>query len=257
VTKAHVHVPYDSLEEHLPFILRHRLNLEIYLGTNSLDTLDRTALETLRRTLHYNPSLSLHAPFMDLSPGAVDSKVRAATIERFRQTLDAAEVLRPACIVFHSGYEKWKYALKIDTWLRQSLETWQPLNERAESLGVKVAIENVFEDEPANLRALMEAMGSQNFGVCFDTGHCNLFTKVPLRTWLDTLMPYLAEVHLHDNDGTADQHLPIGEGTFDFKTFFSALKGMECIYTIEAHTPERVLRSVESFGRVTDTASGS
>ena len=60
---------------------------------------------------------------MDLSPGAVDSKVRAVTIERFSQIFNIAETLKPKVIVFHSGYEKWKYASKIDLWLEGSLIT--------------------------------------------------------------------------------------------------------------------------------------
>ena len=79
-------------------------------------------------------------------------------------------------------------------------------------MGVKIAIENIFEDEPSNLRLLMEQMGSDNFGVCFDTGHCNLFSKVPLEEWMRALAAYIAELHLHDNDRSADQHLPMGEG---------------------------------------------
>ncbi|MGE5237421.1 MAG: sugar phosphate isomerase/epimerase family protein [Chloroflexota bacterium] len=257
MTKAHIHVPFNKLDEHFEFIARHRLNLEIYFGSDSLDALDTATLAGLRDRLGYSPSLSLHAPFMDLSPGAVDSKVRRATIERFRHVLDIAETLRPKSIVFHSGYEKWKYALKIDTWLEKSIETWQPLNERAESLGAKIAIENVFEDDPENLASLMVQMDSPNFGVCFDTGHCNLFSRVPLSKWMDMLGPYLIELHLHDNDGTADQHLPLGEGTFDFGSLFSAVKGRNCIYTLEAHTPERVMRSAERLDSITGTASGS
>jgi len=67
-----------------------------------------------------------------------------------------------------------KYALNMDIWLEKSLMTWQPLNARAAAIGVKLAIENIFEDEPSNLKLLMEEMNSDNFGICFDTGHFNL-----------------------------------------------------------------------------------
>jgi len=39
---------------------------------------------------------------------------------------------------------------------RKSLMTWQQVNKRAVEIGVKIAIENIFEDEPTNLRVLME-----------------------------------------------------------------------------------------------------
>ena len=252
----HIHVPYSRLSEYSDFIKENRLNLEIYFGSAVLDSVSLADIQGLRRMFDYGPSLSFHGPFMDLSPAAVDSKVRKATTERFFHVLDIAEILRPRAIVFHSGYEKWKYALDVSFWLEKSLLTWRPVNERASEIGVKIAIENIFEDEPSNLKLLMEHMDSDNFGVCFDTGHCNLFSRVPLTDWLDALNPYIAELHLHDNDRSADQHLPIGEGTFDFARFFALLNPNDCVYTIEAHTPEHVLKSLE-YLKTKDTSSGS
>lgn len=199
----------------------------------------------LMDALDYRPSYTIHAPFMDLSPGAVDSKVREATHERFDAVFDIAGTLKPRAVVFHSGYEKWKYAHRADVWIEGSLMTWRKFLGRASKAGLKIAIENIFEDEPGNLRLLMEELGSGDVGICFDTGHFNLFSKRPLSEWLESLGPYIIECHLHDNDGSFDSHLPIGEGTFDFDELFLKLKGKACIYTIETHTPERVLRSME------------
>jgi len=244
-------MPFDKIGRYMDLILQKRFNLEIYFSSDILDGLDYTLLYDLQSTLNHNPFLSIHAPFMDLSPAAVDSKVRDATISRFNQILEIAEILRPLVVVGHSGYEKWKYSLSIDLWLRKSLEFWKPLAERAKSLGCKIAIENIFEDEPTNLRILMEAMSSENFGVCFDTGHCNLFSTVSLDRWLDDLGQYIVELHLHDNDGSADQHSTIGDGTFNFDRLFSRFNDRACIYTIEAHTPERVLKSIERLKKYT------
>ena len=194
---------------------------------------------------------------MDLSPGAVDSLVREATMKRFNYILDVADILQPKAIVCHSGYEKWRYALKPDWWLEMSLLTWQPLNKRASDMGVKLAIENIFENEPSNLKMLMEQMNSDNFGVCFDTGHCNLFSTVQLEDWMEALNPHIIELHLHDNDKSSDQHLPVGEGTFDFNRFFRLLQNRDCIYTIEAHSPDQVMRSMKNIASFTEIAAGS
>ncbi|OHE55117.1 MAG: hypothetical protein A2Z47_15600 [Thermodesulfovibrio sp. RBG_19FT_COMBO_42_12] len=241
----HVHVPYDRVGDYLDFIKKNRINLEIYFSSQSLDNLNDSDIIKLKEKLDYNPSLSIHSPFMDLSPGAVDERVRVVTVERFLHVFEIAEILKPKAIVFHSGYEKWKYALRVDQWLDGSLITWPPLLKRAVGTGLKIAIENIFEDDPTNLRLLMEEMGSENFGICFDTGHFNLFSKIPLEEWLRQLKPYIIELHLHDNDKTFDSHLAIGEGTFDFDTLFSTLKDKNLICTIEAHTPEETIRSIE------------
>jgi sugar phosphate isomerase/epimerase len=245
VENVHVHIPYPSVGDYLPLLREKKLNLEIYFSAASLESLRTGDIGRLTERLDYGPSLSIHAPFMDLSPGAIDEGVRAVTVARFSQVLDIAEVLTPKAIVFHSGYEKWKYAHRVDLWLEASIRTWRPLRERAALIGTKLVIENIFEDEPSNLELLMKELHSESFGLCFDTGHCNLFSKVPLGGWLDPLGPYIHEFHVHDNDGTFDSHLPIGDGTFDFSTLFSKIGNREYIFTVEAHTPERVMKSLE------------
>jgi sugar phosphate isomerase/epimerase len=242
----HIHIPYHRIEDYLNFIKENRINLEIYFSSHSLDTINNSDIINLKETLDYHPSLTIHAPFMDLSPGAVDSKVRSVTIERFLHIFYIAEILKPKALIFHSGYEKWKYAQRIDIWLEGSLITWKPLIKRAHELNVKIAIENIFEDEPTNLTLLMQELGSDNFGICFDTGHFNLFSKTLLKEWLNYLKPYIIELHLHDNDKTADTHKPIGDGTFDFDTLFSILKDKkDLLYTIEAHSAEDAVKSIE------------
>jgi len=257
VISPHVHIPFNRLAEHLDLIREKSLNLELYFAGEVLDSLSLDDVRKAGELLNHNPSLSFHAPFMDLSPGAVDSLVREATMKRFNHILDVAEVLKPKAIVCHSGYEKWRYALKPNWWLEMSLLTWQPLNRRASDIGVKLAIENIFEDEPSNLKMLMEQMASDNFGICFDTGHCNLFSTVRLEDWMEALNPYIIELHLHDNDRSSDQHLPVGEGTFNFGKFFLLLKNRDCIHTIEAHAPDKVMRSMKNIACFTKTAAGS
>ncbi len=253
MTLTHIHVPYKKIAEHINFISENRLNLEIYFDSDSLDKINSDLVYGLLYKLNYNPSISIHAPFMDLSPGAVDSAIREKTIERFNQVLDIAEILRPNIIVFHSGYEKWKYALKIDTWLNKSLQTWHIINERAIKIQTKIAIENIFEEEPTNLRLLMDAINSDNFGICFDTGHFNLFSKVSLNEWINTLKKYIIELHLHDNNKEADSHYPIGDGCFDFDALFKELKDNNCLYTIEGHSPDDVLKSIQRLNKYIKT----
>jgi sugar phosphate isomerase/epimerase len=245
VSALHIRVPYDRLKEHISFIRQERLNLEIFFSAESLDSLKPADISRLKADLDYNPSLTLHAPHMDLSPGAVDAKIRGVTLERFSHVLDIAKHLRPRNVVFHSGYEKWKYAHNVHTWLESSLKTWRELSEKAHEAETKIAIENIFEDEPDNLRLLMEELNSETFGICFDTGHCNLFTTKPLSAWLESLSPYIIELHLHDNDGSFDSHLPVEDGTFNFSELFESLKGKNIVYTVEARTPQDVMKSME------------
>lgn len=245
--KPHIHVPYNRLYDYLDIIQKEKFNLEIYFDALSLDEIKEEDIEKLKRALSYEPSLSFHGPFLDLSPGAFDKKVRDITIERFLQVLDIAEKIRPKVIVFHSGYNKWNYNSKVNKWLEQSLFTWERVLPKAESIGVKIAIENIFEETSQNLRALVEKINSPNFGICFDTGHFNLFATESLEEWFNNLKPFIHEFHLHDNHGKSDEHLAIGSGKFDFKRLFSLAKDLNCVHTIEAHSPEEVLKSINNF----------
>lgn len=248
--KTHIHVPYNKIYDYIDTIQKEKLNLEIYFDAQSLDFITTKDIEKLKKTLSYKPSLSFHAPFMDLSPGAVDSKVREITIERFNQVFDIAEMLKPESIVFHSGYEKWKYAFKVKVWLEASLKTWEKILPRAEKLKIKIAIENIFEEDPENLQMLMEKIRSPYFGICFDTGHFNLFSKKSIEEWLSSLNDYIIELHLHDNNKQFDEHLCIGGGCFDFEKFFRLFKNENCLHTIEAHTPEDVFKSIKMLEKL-------
>ncbi|MBI4844028.1 MAG: sugar phosphate isomerase/epimerase [Nitrospirae bacterium] len=243
--RPHVHVPYDRIAEYIKFIKDEELNLEIYFGSKQADELNRHDILKLKKMLDYSPEITVHAPFMDLSPGAVDSKVREVTVSRFMDILEHSKILEPKVVVFHSGYEKWKYDKRVDIWLEKSLETWLPINDMASDMGIKIALENIFEEDPDNFIMLMKEMNSENFGVCFDTGHFNLFSSVSLTEWIESLKPYISELHLHDNKGQGDDHLAIGDGTFNFRLLFGMLEGFDCIHTIEAHSVKDVKKSLK------------
>jgi sugar phosphate isomerase/epimerase len=244
VHRPHVHVPFGRLAELAPALKEHNLPLEIYIQSYSLDSLEAGWEKDFFETLSYKPPLTVHGPFMDLSPGGVDEKVRAVSIERYEKTIGFAKAIGATSIVFHSGYEKWRFAFRADVWLENSLKTWPPLI--AKAAGIKIAIENIFEDTPDNLVNLMQNLGSPDFGICFDAGHFHLFSKgKTLDEWIIPLKDYILELHLHDNDGTFDQHRPVGDGKFPFKRLFEFLAGKDLIYTVEAHSKEDALTSLE------------
>ena len=86
-----------------------------------------------------------------------------------------------------------------------------------------IHLENVYEQTPEMILALIETISSDNIGFCLDVGHMNAFSDTPLIDWLETLGPYLKEVHLHDNDGQGDVHGPIGSGKVPFEQLFQYL----------------------------------
>ena len=121
-----------------------------------------------------------------------------------------------------------------------SLDEILPL---AEKLDVVICIENLTrpgtnaEDEVYYIKKY----DSPYLGACFDSGHANLMEKGMMYPdnfiydrwpdrqvkWetnvLDTMLPYIVNCHLHDNDASRDQHRCPGKGSVDWKTLVPKL----------------------------------
>ena len=69
---VHIHIPYPKLKDYFELLRKRRYDLEIYLSAAVLDQIEKPDLEKLLERLDWNPALTLHAPFMDMNPGAVD-----------------------------------------------------------------------------------------------------------------------------------------------------------------------------------------
>lgn len=237
------HVPYPYLAQHLDFILEQRINPEVFLNGDALDSLVVEELVSIADAIHASGlRTTIHAPFMDLNPGSPETLIRQVTARRFEQVLDAAEILKPVVMVFHPGYDRWRYGDSQDTWLGNCIDTFRQVLARAEGIGCTIAVENIFEEDPSTLKGLLDAFDLPRLRHCFDVGHWNLFHKVGMEEWFAQLGSYIAEVHIHDNHGTRDEHLPIGDGDIDFDLFFSLMRqyAPDAVYTIEAHSREKV-----------------
>jgi sugar phosphate isomerase/epimerase len=76
-----------------------------------------------------------------------------------------------------------------------------------------------------------------------------MFTTVTLEEWFAELGPFIAESHIHDNNGQADEHLPPGEGQINFARLFALLKqyAPDAVLTIEAHSIDRLERAQKAI----------
>ncbi|MGH7908275.1 MAG: sugar phosphate isomerase/epimerase family protein, partial [Thermodesulfobacteriota bacterium] len=160
--------------------------------------------------------------------------------------MDVAEILKPRCVVFHTGFSKHRYIGYSEYWLRESIWTWKEVIDYAEKLELKVAVENVFDTDPSMLKKIISSVPHPLLGVCLDAGHINVFSEVSLVEWFDELGDKIFETHLHDNNGKYDEHIGIGMGNFDFQSFFKLLwcNGTRPVLTIEGSTPEAVKESI-------------
>ena len=248
----HINIPYSTLLQRIDFVLQKGIHPEIYFSADDLEACREKDVQYLSKTIRENRlEITLHGPFMDLSPGGADRRIKEVTSKRFLKAIELAHSFGSKTLVFHPGYQKWKFDGNVKVWLESSLNTWRPLIQEAEKMSLILAIENVFEETPDSLAGLLGEINSPHFRFCFDTGHHYLFGKAPLPVWFDALGKYLCEVHLHDNHKEMDEHLPMGEGGFDFDQFFSLLSRfrLKPIYTIEPHEEAHLWRALEAADR--------
>ena len=249
MTVIHINVPYAMLLHRIDFAIKNRIHPEIYFSSEDLDACQEKDIQHLSEVLGENQlEITLHGPFMDLSPGGVDRRIKEVTFDRLLKTMELAHFFKPKMIVFHPGYESWKFDGNVKLWLESSLQTWKPLVSKAEETGLTLAVENVFEASPDSIQSLLEEIHSPHFRFCFDTGHHHVFGKTPLPAWMEALGEFLGEVHLHDNHKEMDEHLPVGEGGFDFDQFFTLLSQLNLtpLYTIEPHEEAHLWKGLQA-----------
>jgi len=92
---------------------------------------------------------------------------------------------------------------------------------------------NPLGDQPRDFALLFEAIGSPNVGMALDTGHAHVSGCT--HPYLEAFGRRIHYVHLDDNDGVGDLHLPPSSGTIDWPTLFEQLAfyGVEGSFGIE------------------------
>jgi sugar phosphate isomerase/epimerase len=251
--KVHIHMPFDLLPQFQEMLLQKKMNLEIYFSHTTLNKLDITdCRQTAKLFIDAGIKVNFHAPFMDLRPGALDDKIRQASIDRIKQIVDLIPYFHPPRIVCHPSYDSNYYVNCDEKWLEASVATWRTLINLIGEAGTKIALENVYEKEPSILRRLFERLGSDRICFCFDTGHFNAFARAPLDVWINELGKYLGHLHLHDNHGKYDEHLPVGNGTFPFAEFFQTLRNIKArpSITLEAHAQADLWKSLDNIKKM-------
>lgn len=255
IKKLFARASLKNLDEDLAFLAENGLFPEVYLPGENLDSLTTSDLDSLAKLKDSGGEISLHAPFMDLSPGGLDPKILEITKLRFSQVRDVVSAIGPVHVIFHPGYDRWRFGWNFDLWLTNCVPIWREIVQWAEKTDTNVLMENVFDVRPDHLLELNEHLDNR-LKFCFDTGHFLLFSEVPLEDWLTSFGENLAELHLHDNRGDIDSHLPLGEGIFDFHSLFLFLNAhnRSPLIVIEHHSRAETLRSLANLPGIYEAA---
>ena len=122
-----------------------------------------------------------------------------------------------------------------------------------ENFNIKLCLENTLPGEVGcfleDLMSVKEKLKSEKIKFCLDTGHYNIGKKQD--DILAEMVPGIEELHIHDNDGQEDEHLPPGAGAIDWRELFVILGGSRGISVFELKTADAA-----AVGKCLDFAGG-
>ena len=240
--------------------------IEVFAARHHFDYADRSVVREIAQWFRSNDvTATLHQPLWadaqwsrHVAPALnlidVEKSRRIDAMDEVKRAIEAAEQVPFTSVVLHLG-------VREDHWsprsLEHSLTAIEHLKAFAHPLGVKCLLENLHNEvaTPEHLLEILTVGHFDNVGICFDAGHAHLSDE-GLDTAFSLLQSRIAEVHLHDNHGTRDEHLWPGSGTIDWSAVPSHASnlaaGVPCILEI-AHelqeTPESVTEKAKAaFG---------
>jgi sugar phosphate isomerase/epimerase len=150
-----------------------------------------------------------------------EKKRRIESMDEIKRAIEVAEQAPFRFLVQHIGVGGEKFDARKFEYAMTAVEH---LRAFAKPLGVTVLLENI-PNELATPEKLVELLHTAHFddvGVCFDTGHAHIMSK--LGEAAEILKPYIRSTHVHDNKGDRDAHLWPGEGTIDWNEAVTLLR---------------------------------
>jgi sugar phosphate isomerase/epimerase len=225
-----------SLEEALQIVSREYQAWEIVgEGRHFLPDIEAGLKEQLPS---YGLVCSVHAPLSDVNIGSLNPRMRAAALDEVLRSIASAGRLGFNPFTVHPGFFTPLGMVAKDNARKVTKESLKLIERTARENGVVVALENMPE-MPMSMattpKALLDLMDGTDMRICLDIGHAN--TSKNIDEYL-RFKDRIVNVHIHDNDGKWDQHLPIGNGNIDFKRLMPKLSSYKGRYVIEVRKIE-------------------
>ena len=175
-----------------------------FSDTNTAATLHQPIYVTDRAdtqwSRHVAPNLNLIDP---------EKSHRISAMDEVKRALETAEQIPISAITLHLGLKDEPWNLRA---LENSLTAIEHLKAFAHPLGVKVLLENLQNEvtTPDHLLEILRVGHFDNVGITLDLGHAHITNpenNIGIDAAFELLKPRIAELHLHDNHGTRDEHL--------------------------------------------------
>jgi sugar phosphate isomerase/epimerase len=174
---------------------------------------------------------SFHAPFgPDIDISSPDLARREHALDEILRAVESAAVLGVHYFVIHPGPENSEIPSREERLVR--IENVCAVLDRVASRCTEVGIHCVLENklphllfgQSADLLWILASLQGDRVGACLDTGHA--FLAGDLQQLVLKMAPYLRLLHVHDNKGHGDDHLPPGDGRIDWPALLKELSAV-------------------------------
>jgi len=213
--------------------------IEIFCTRSHFEYSMKTEIQAMAGALEANhlELVSLHAPTSrdisamresgtPLSICEVERVRRIEAMDELKRAIDVAEDLPYSRLILHMGGSR----ETADPRKRDAaFSTLEHLILHAHHAGVTICIENTTSEmgDPSYLRAFVDETRLSGLRFNFDIGHAYLSDFPEDRRIEKSFAPLrdlISSVHLHDNHGEKDEHLPPYDGTIDWPTAVQILQ---------------------------------
>ena len=204
--------------------------IEVVFSPSHLDYRDAGAVQraALRIEELGMEAYSFHAPFgNDIDISSPDLARREYALDEILRAVEAAAILGVHYFVIHPGPENADIPSREERLLRieNVCAVLGDVALRCGELGIQCVLENklphLLFGQSADLLWILACFEGSRVGACLDTGHA--FLAGDLHQLAVKMAPYLRLLHVHDNKGHGDDHLPPGDGRIDWTALFREL----------------------------------
>ena len=216
------------------------IEMQSFYYPNVLDNPADAITKHLKLLENFGGLRAMHGPFGDLCPGSFDPLVQQVAAHRIEQGINIAKQLNVNHIVLHHGYVP--NTSPPANWIERSCDFWRDILTKVPDT-IHLHLENYLDEKPDILLELVQKIGDTKIGICLDIGHAHAFSKQTAVDWIDAIADNLTYVHLHDNHGSKDEHLSLGQGNLPFRETLDVLETRvpDAVWAIEADASQSLI----------------
>ena len=189
--------------------------------------------------------LICHLPCF-VSTADLTEGIRQASLNEVLDALEVAADLQPLKVVVHPSFITGLGVLVMDQARQYDLAGLEVIVEKADRLGLCLCLENLFPRsnslvDPEDFVEIFDRFPALK--MTLDIGHANIGGRGGKRAFgfIERFHDRIEHIHVSDNFGKEDNHLPVGAGTVDFPRIIKAIKGVgyDKTITLEVFSRDR------------------